>query len=83
MWVSSCPVDVHVYDISRVGLELQPGAAVGDYGRAGSVLPECLCHRSAFLATVRLADDDSLSPIDDERAGFGHQRKSPMNLPAL
>ncbi len=68
---------MHIYDFGRVGLEFQPSAAVGYYGRAVQCLTgRVFCHvEIRSRRPYQLTNDDSLSPVDDESACFGHQRE--------
>jgi hypothetical protein len=69
-------VDADVDHVRGVGLELQPGPAVGDdHGRPGlapGVLVDVVLVVDARRAH-ELADDDPLGPVDHEGALLGHR----------
>jgi hypothetical protein len=73
-------VDAREDTVLGVELEVQPGAAVGDHARgeqqlaAGVRLAAVVVVKHAGRA-VQLRNDDALGAVDDEGAGFRHQRQ--------
>ena len=72
-------VDADVEQVLRVELEVEPRAAVrNDAGLveqlAGRVRLALVVIEEDAGASVKLADDDALGAVDDERAVLGHQR---------
>ena len=67
-------VDADVEHVGRVGLVLQPCAAVGDDGGGEQALAALVLSRFIINAgrTHDLRDNDALSAVDDEGAAVGH-----------
>ena len=71
------PVYTDIKNIVRVRLILQPCAPVGDH-RAGKELLAVLIITDPVInagGTDQLADDNTLSPVDDKCSVLGHQRE--------
>jgi hypothetical protein len=76
-------VDAHEHVVLGIELEVEPGAAVGDDPRREQQLARRMGLALVVIEehagrAVQLGDDDALGAVDDEGAGLGHQRQSPM-----
>ncbi len=76
---AAAAVEINIQEVVRVELHLKPCAAVGD--DAETIEPASIQVLGALKAdarrAVKLADDDTLGAIDDERSTISHERNFP------